>query len=79
MCVVSSVVVGKEDRNFSALSPEQAEAIVRNLTSEYAGFVNHRLITEGCYYEYINSRNDPGADNDHLKEGLLNVITNFNR
>lgn len=59
--------------NMSMLTVDQSENMVRNLTAEYAGFVNHHLITEGCFYEYIHSRNNPAADTEVLKDGLLNV------
>ena len=55
------------------LSKADAEYLVRNLTKQYEGFTNHYLITQGCNYEYVHTRIDPGVTKDILKNGILMV------
>ena len=57
----------------SALDRSQARHLVRNLTGSH-GFRNQDLITEGCFYEYILSRNDPSGNiTQDLQNGILDV------
>lgn len=57
----------------SGLTRGGAEEMAENLTSSYAGFINHRLITEGCKHEYIWSKIDPSMDPSMLNDAILNV------
>lgn len=59
--------------NMSALTRNAAEEMAENLTMSYSGFVNHRLITEGCKHEYIWSKIDPAMDPSILNDAVLNV------
>ncbi len=57
----------------SVITRYDAEWMARNLTSAYSGFNNHKLITQGCYYEYVHTRTGPGMPLDALKTGVLDV------
>uniref|UniRef100_A0A915IPR4 Carboxylesterase type B domain-containing protein n=1 Tax=Romanomermis culicivorax TaxID=13658 RepID=A0A915IPR4_ROMCU len=70
--------VGRENLNMtSGLTKTQAEEAVRNLTSQFSAFTNHKLITEGCLYRYIYSLSDPATDWTVLRDGLLDLYSHF--
>lgn len=57
----------------SALTRSVAEEMAENLTLSYSGFINHRLIMEGCKQEYIWSKINPSMDSSILNDAVLNV------
>uniref|UniRef100_A0A914VY88 Carboxylesterase type B domain-containing protein n=1 Tax=Plectus sambesii TaxID=2011161 RepID=A0A914VY88_9BILA len=74
---LSLIILNRQYVNMSAMSRKDAERLVVNLTSSYAGFVNHPLITEGCKYQYIYTKTDPGMDTDVLKDSILDLYSHF--
>jgi hypothetical protein len=61
----------------TSITRAEAERLARNLTASYESFTNHKLITEGCIYEYVHTRTDPAravaGDHRQLYEGVSQV------
>ncbi|VDM41194.1 unnamed protein product [Toxocara canis] len=71
------VIMNEKNVNMSALTAEIAEAMTENLTAAFSGFVNHRLITEGCKHEYIWTKIDPAFDSSILYNSILKMYSHF--
>lgn len=67
------MILNEKNVNMSALTRSAAEEMAENLTLSYSGFINHRLIMEGCKHEYIWSKINPAMDPSVLNNAVLNV------
>uniref|UniRef100_A0A0N5CSH2 COesterase domain-containing protein n=1 Tax=Thelazia callipaeda TaxID=103827 RepID=A0A0N5CSH2_THECL len=71
------LIINERNINMSAITRLQAEEMAENLTLSYSGFINHRLIMEGCKHEYIWSKIDPAMDTSVLYDAVLNMYSHF--
>ncbi|KRY18851.1 Pyrethroid hydrolase Ces2e [Trichinella patagoniensis] len=71
------ILKNRPDRNLTLISERRAEALVDNLTMNYYQFNNHRLITEGCYHEYIYRPMAPNASKNTLSESIMEMHSDF--
>ncbi|KFD45121.1 hypothetical protein M513_14002 [Trichuris suis] len=72
------VILGNDEgKNLTLFDERRAEAIVSNLTMEHYEFHNHRLITEGCYFEYVYGLKRPNESDVVLSESLMDMFSQF--
>ncbi|MFH4974748.1 hypothetical protein AB6A40_001457 [Gnathostoma spinigerum] len=70
-------IENEKNLNFSAITSDVAVSLTENLTSSFAGFVNHGLIKEACKHEYIWTKIDPSLDSSLLYESILKMYSHF--
>ncbi|VIO89025.1 Uncharacterized protein BM_BM5445 [Brugia malayi] len=71
------LILNEKNTNMNALTRAAAEEMAENLTLSYSGFINHRLIMEGCKHEYIWSKINPAVDSSVLNDAVLNMYSHF--
>ncbi|VBB32262.1 unnamed protein product [Acanthocheilonema viteae] len=71
------LILNEKNLNMNVLTQTVAEEMAENLTLSYSGFTNHRLIMEGCKYEYIWSKINPAMDPTVLNDAVLNMYSHF--